>query len=143
MFAAGFRDIYLAQQADPARIGFSANDLVLFFGFAFAVFGIIFVRFHFPLKQVELEDQTLYVSNYLREIQVPLRDVESVKQGFWFTRAFVTIWLRTQTDLGRRIVFIPPRRWSASWDRDPVVGELRAMVEQAQALREDGPGQVG
>jgi len=133
VFAGGFRNIYLAQQTDPARVGFSPNELVSFFAVAFVIFGARYWRSHLPLKAVEMDNEALYISNFLREIRVPFRDIEDVRQGFWMTRQRVRIRLRTRTEFGQRILFMPRLRWFALWDRHPIVGELRMVMLHGQA----------
>ena len=45
------------------------------------LFVIRCLRFHFPLKVVEIEGRELQISNYLRQIRVPLGDIERVTTG--------------------------------------------------------------
>jgi hypothetical protein len=83
-----------------------------------------------PLKRVALSDTTLHLSNFLREIVVPLRDVESVDQREG-TETFVVIRFAHNTPFGRRIAFsgiglFPPQP-------HPIVAELRAAVAAAKA----------
>jgi hypothetical protein len=133
VLARGFHNIYLAQQTDPTRVGFSPNELVAFFAFVIVVFGTLTWRFDLPLKAVEMDDEALYISNFLGEIRVPFRDVEDVRQGFWMSRQRVTIRLRTRTEFGQRIVFMPTLRWFALLDRHPIVRELRMAMLDGQA----------
>ena len=69
----------------------------------------VFYWKHFPVKQVILEDQCLCVSNYLKQITIPLALAESVKVtglfGWWSIRVIVT--LKTNSEFGSKIQFIP------------------------------------
>jgi len=85
------------------------------------------------LKQVRMDDQALYISNYLREIRVPLQQVEEVSENRWVNIHPVTIDLRDESELGRRIVFMPKVRWFALWSSHPVVKEIREAAERAGA----------
>ena len=133
VFAGGFHNIYLAEQTNPTRSGFSPNELVSLFAFFIVVFGTFIWRFDLPLKAVEMDDEALYISNFVREIRVPFRDLEDVRQGFWMARQRVMIRFRTRTEFGQRIVFMPTLRWFALYDSHPIVGELRMAMLHGQA----------
>lgn len=87
------------------------------------------------IKAVSLGDDALHVSNYRREITVPLRDVVRVHQD-WFGMRAVNIDLANDTQFGRRIVFLPgwtfwlAPRWR--WQPHPIVNELREAVTAAK-----------
>src|SRR5262249_62361427 len=88
-----------------------------------------------------MDDTSLYVSNYLREIQVPLRQVAAVTENRWVNIHPVTIQFRSATEFGDRVVFMPRRRWFG-WGRShPVVAEIRHAVGRAPRPRlRDRPG---
>jgi hypothetical protein len=81
------------------------------------------------LKRVTLSETSLRVSNYLREIVVPLNEVSSIDQvdGVFYR---VVIAFDRDTAFGRRIDF-SPRGLSAPRPH-PVVVELRAAVAAAK-----------
>ena len=99
------------------------------------LFGIVgatwfLFRWFIPLKRVILSDTSLHVSNFLREVVVPLRDVESVHQRKGTETVIIVRFVR-RTAFGRRIVFSgigwkPPQP-------HPIVAELRAVVAAAKA----------
>ena len=99
------------------------------------------------LKRVALSEDALHISNHRREIVVPLRDVERVTENRWESIHPVTIHLRSDTEFGSRIVFMPHRRWFAWWTSHPVVAELREAVERAGgmsgAARQPEPRPIG
>ena len=81
------------------------------------------------LKRVRLESGALLVSNYLREIRVPLTQVMRITQNRWLNGQPITIRFRVETPFGTRITFLPPSRFRlALWQEDPLVGELRALA---------------
>jgi hypothetical protein len=84
------------------------------------------------LKRVEMDDNALYVSNYLRETSVPLRDIGEVTENRWVNIRPVTVTFRTDTDFGDSIVFMPTTRWWRFWREHPVVDELRRASERAR-----------
>jgi len=63
-----------------------------------------------PLKKVSIDRQSLYVSNYVKEIRIPLRDVGEVKEirGFFnMPRYMIFLSLKNPSEFGRRIKFVP------------------------------------
>ena len=78
------------------------------------------------LKRVGLDDKNLYVSNWIKEISIPLREIESVGhfQGGWP----VLVRLKTRSEFGCTIFFL------ATWkpilfSTHPIVEELRQLVK--------------
>jgi hypothetical protein len=88
------------------------------------------------LMRVEYRDGRLYASNFRREIEILPGDIAAITQNVWINVRPVTIQLRTATELGRRIRFIPPSRVIFRfWAEDPIVSELRAFAQGAPAER--------
>lgn len=76
------------------------------------------------LKRVRIDGGFLYVSNYRREITVPLSMIESVTENRWLNIHPVTVRFRVPTEFGQAITFMPTARfWNLS--SHPVVRELR------------------
>jgi len=73
----------------------------------------------------------LHVSNFRKEIVVPLTFIESVTENRWINVHPVTIHFRGETEFGRKISFMPKARMMFFRSSHPVVGELRRMVEPA------------
>ncbi len=94
--------------------------------------------FGIRLKRVALDASTLYVSNYRREIGVPLRDIEEVSENRWVSIHPVTVRFFRETEFGAAIVFMPKARWFALFSSHPVVKELRAAVARARGSGSDG-----
>jgi len=82
-------------------------------------------------KRVTLTDDALFVSNFRREIVVPLRDVAHVKQSL-VEAGLVVIDLAHDSYFGRRIHFLARRapRWRFS--QHPIVDHLRDAVAAAK-----------
>jgi hypothetical protein len=91
------------------------------------------------LKRVRMDDRALYISNYVREIVVPLANVAEVSENRWINIHPVTLAFYTDTELGSRIVFMPKVRWFAFWSSHPVVEDIRRAVARATGR---GPGEV-
>ena len=63
-----------------------------------------------PLKRVSIDDQCLYVSNYVKEIKIKLRDVDEVREirGFFnMPRYTILLSLKTTSEFGHQIKFVP------------------------------------
>ena len=79
------------------------------------------------LKRVRIEDSAIYVSNYVKEIRIPFDAVANVTENRWINIHPVTIHLRSATDFGDRITFMP-KICIFSWRSHPVVAELRELA---------------
>jgi hypothetical protein len=84
------------------------------------------------LKRVEFDGESLFISNYLKEIVVPIQDVESVSERGLDTWTLVTLTFGSTTEFGRRVVFRPTQRWVNRWAPHPVVDELLAAATRAR-----------
>src|SRR5437773_7765588 len=60
------------------------------------------------LKKVSIDDQYLYVSNYLQEIAIPFSFIGDVTGNPWMNSHPVTIHFKLSTEFGDKIVFMPP-----------------------------------
>jgi len=84
------------------------------------------------LKRVALTDDALFVSNFRREIAIPLRDVVRVKQRFVF-RSAIVVDLARDHEFGARIEFIPKNAHRWFWTH-PLVDQLRDAVAAAKKI---------
>ncbi len=99
--------------------------------------GSLIYRLLGRLKRVEVDDAALYVSNFAREIRVPLRDIEDVTENRWINIHPVTVHFFRETEFGASIVFMPEVRWFAFFSSHPIVAELR---EAARRTRGESSG---
>ena len=86
------------------------------------------------LKQVRIDDEALYISNYLKEVRVPLREIAEVSENRWVNIHPVTIEFQRDTEFGRSVVFMPKMRWFGGWSSHPVVAELREAARRAAGV---------
>jgi hypothetical protein len=85
------------------------------------------------LKWVSVDENFLYVAGLRKEIQIPLSEVDRVEASFMWRPKQITLWLKSPSAFGRKIVFVPQQRLFESMrGGHPLVDELRAMVK-AQA----------
>lgn len=80
------------------------------------------------LKRVRVDSKSLYVSNYLREITIPLSVIEDITENRWVNIHPVTIYFRNVTEFGQRITFMPTIRFFGLWSSHPVVAELKLLA---------------
>jgi hypothetical protein len=86
------------------------------------------------LKAVRVDDEALYVSNFRREVRVPLADIASVAVEGWSTSQVVRVTFRSDTAFGHAIVFMPKLRFLALGD-PPVVAELQQLQACHQTIQ--------
>lgn len=86
------------------------------------------------LMRVELDDDSLIISNYRTEIRVPLSNVSKIGGPSRSNPPRYTLTFEEPTDLGRTIAFIPPMAWTLGRmkEREEVV-ELRAAWAAARS----------
>lgn len=80
------------------------------------------------LKRVRLDATHLYVSNFRKEISVPLGNLVSVTENRWINIHPVTVHFRVPTEFGQTITFMPAARLFGFWSSDPVVAELKKLA---------------
>jgi hypothetical protein len=95
-------------------------------------------RFASRLKRVALDDNYLYISDYKKEIQLPLSSIEAVGENFLTNPKQVTITLRSPSEFGRKIAFVPERKQFDAFRFHPVVEQLREIIRQHSSS--NGPG---
>jgi hypothetical protein len=89
-----------------------------------------------PIKKVELDDDSLIISDYRTEIRVPLDNVEKIDERSMTNPRRYKLTFREATDFGRRIVFLEPMAWTLNpWHECEEVAELRRAVADAQMAK--------
>jgi hypothetical protein len=86
------------------------------------------------LKAVRVDENFLYVSNYLKEISIPLAQIYDVTENLWINIHPVTIHLKTPSEFGEKIVFMPTLRYFAWFQSHPIVDELKTLAAAKQFL---------
>jgi hypothetical protein len=108
---------------------------VVWFVLPLLIFGAVVIWiFVAPLKVVRIDHAALYVSNYRKEIRIPLSQVDDVIDA-WIVNIYpITIFFRTETEFGRQIVFMPTVRLLGSFGRHPIVDELQDAIRRAKPV---------
>jgi hypothetical protein len=107
----------------------------VFAGLVYALMLPILMWQFVKLKKVDIDGDYLYVSNYRKEITIPLSDVYDVSEMRWMDPFWITIYLHRPSEFGERIVFIPPYRQWAFASKNPLVDELKQLVESKRTSR--------
>jgi hypothetical protein len=79
------------------------------------------------LKRVRLMGGVLYVSNYWREVAIPLGMVDRVSEIRWINVHPVSLHLRRSSEFGDSIMFIPKTRFFG-FSAHPVVAEIEQLI---------------
>jgi hypothetical protein len=81
------------------------------------------------LKRVRMDCHFLFISNYVKEIKVPLSMVKSVSEFRWDNAHPVTIRFMRPIDFGSSIIFMPKVRFFGFWSSHPVVERIRSAAK--------------
>lgn len=129
LWIAGFAGVTLAMFVAPQAFGEDVSELRPLFAGA-TLLGAAFFYWHsMRLKRVRQRGDVLLISNFRREIEVPLRDVERVSGSVLVTPELIFLRFRRPTAFGDRIVFMAPWRPVQGLNRHPLVRELRQLAE--------------
>ena len=91
------------------------------------VFGSIY-WYYVRLKKVAIDVDGLVISNYVREVRVPWRDVIKVTGSRWEKTHQVTVTFDRDISFGSAIVFMPKFRFLWPGQEHPVAQELRDLI---------------
>jgi hypothetical protein len=80
------------------------------------------------LKRVAIDSEGLVISNYLREVRVPWRDIVDVSGSRWVNTRQVTVTFDRDLGFGTSIIFMPQIRLLWPGQESPIAKELRDLV---------------
>jgi hypothetical protein len=84
------------------------------------------------IKQVKLDVGSFAISDFRREITVPLAAVERVSGSVFMSPELIWLHFRRPTAFGDKVVFMAPIRWFAGFRRHPMVDGLRTLTGRAR-----------
>jgi len=87
-------------------------------------------------KVVHVDRDFLYVSNYLKEIVIPLSEISNVTESRFINAHPVTIHLSSPSEFGNKIVFMPTVRMFSMFSSHPVVAEIKRLARLSGARSE-------
>jgi hypothetical protein len=78
---------------------------------------------------LDVPNQRLYVSNYLKEISIPFSEIADVSEFFFSDPRRITIKLHNPTEFGQKIVFLGTYRFGGIFaGPHPIVAELLSLA---------------
>ena len=86
---------------------------------------------YLPLKVVSIEGTNLRISNFSRDILIPLSQVQHVEEVKQFKLNVIVLTLNRPTEFGRSIMFLPQAQLRL-WKEHSVVGELKRLMDRCQ-----------
>jgi len=106
-----------------------------------AVAGVAWTAWH--ARRVETDGDSLFISDYRQEVQLPVAAVIDVRQNILFGAGLVWLKLEAETPAeqlpwGQWVAFFPTARLTFGWEKyrpHPIVAELQELARQARRLR--------
>jgi hypothetical protein len=87
------------------------------------------------LKKVAIDSDGLVISNYLREVRIPWRQIVDVSGSRWVNTRQVKVTFNRDTGFGTSIIFMPKIRMLWPGQESPIAQELRDLIlENADRL---------
>jgi hypothetical protein len=129
IFGTGIRGMFLGTLTDHGR---PMDPTFKWVYLAFSILACSFTLLSARLKRIILDDGYLRISNFRREIVVPLRDIAEVTENRWINAHPVTVRFTKRTEFGDAVVFIPKARMFALFSSHPIVDELREAAFRAR-----------
>lgn len=99
----------------------------LFLGFSIGGTAILYFTV-MKYKAVSIDDDFLYVSNYLKEISIPLSNIRDVTEIRRVRGHPVTIHLQIPSEFGSKITFTPKAKGFRFFSANPLVEELKELA---------------
>ena len=84
------------------------------------------------LRKVILDRDTLIISNYSRDVSVPLTSISQVKGSRWAKTKDIIITFDHDIGFGDKVVFVPKTRWLWPWQEHPIAAEMRKLAGIAE-----------
>lgn len=82
------------------------------------------------LKFVSIDDDFLYVSTFRKQIRIPLKHIQHVKENFWARPKLISLTLNQPSEFGTKIVFVPTSLVFAAFRSHPIVQEIKIAVRR-------------
>ena len=90
------------------------------------------------LKVVSIDERTLFVSAGRREIQIPISNLERVKENFWANPKIITLTLKQPCEFGEKVVFVPTPFFFAAFRSHPTVEHIRKLITSNRSSNSPG-----
>ena len=80
------------------------------------------------LKFVSIDEDFVYVSQFRKQVQIPLAHIEGVKETLSSRPKLITLTLTQPSEFGEQIVFLPRAQQWAAGRSHPLVEEIQRAV---------------
>ena len=105
-----------------AIIGYIPLGILLIIGMIFIYWGCI------RLKNVDIDNENVYISNFYKEIIVPFKRINKIYENKWVSTQPVWIYFKESTEFGAAIMFMPKVFVAIPFCSHPIVKELRTLI---------------
>jgi hypothetical protein len=92
--------------------------------------GVSIYWYYGRVKKVAVDADGLVVSNFLREIRVPWRDIAQVSGSRWVSTRQITVTFDRDLGFGYSIIFMPKTRFLWPGQEHPAAEELRGLIRE-------------
>jgi hypothetical protein len=94
---------------------------------------VILARIFDKGKRVWIDEESLIISDYLKEARINFSEIESIEVARFMKPDRVRVRFSRPTRFGNSIVFFPPFRWFKSSLRNPIAAELEQLAANAKS----------
>ena len=136
-FASSTLFMFIAPDAFEGN--WDAREMRWYFLAGTLVKGAVLYWYCLRLKRVKLDGAVLLISNFRKQVAVPLHEVERVSGSILINPELIWLHFRRPTDFGTKIVFMPKLRPFPGFRHHPLVKELSELIEQ---VWEKGDGKI-
>ena len=91
-----------------------------------------------PLKRVQIDGNSLLISNYLKKISVPGTEIDSIRETWAIGPHLTRVWFKNRTGFGKKIMFLST--WGSPFKSHPVVEELWTMKTKSTESSQQSVG---
>jgi len=92
--------------------------------------GVSIYWYYGRVKKVAVDANGLVISNFLREIRVPWRDIVQVSGSRWVSTRQITVTFDRDLGFGYSIIFMPKTRLLWPGQEHPAAQELRDLIRE-------------
>jgi len=97
------------------------------------LFGASLYWYYSRLKKVAIDSNGLVISNYLREVRVPWREIIDVSGSRWINTRQVKVTFDRDIGFGASITFMPKARLLWLGQESPIAQELHDLILENQS----------
>lgn len=80
-------------------------------------------------KKVFMDSEYLYISNFFKEIKVPLKEISDVKDDSWSQLRPIVVHFKEETEFGDRIMFLGRMEAFLFFSDHPAANKLRSAIK--------------